>query len=260
MSEAGDPGDAGREAQAETIPGAYDATDGWPESVDYGLDLDPIRVRDPVADVLGVTRPGQTFEVSYADVVKLAGHSCPAAAGGFRIAAAGLAALYPDSVPVRSDVTVHARGAPDDQRYGVTSRILSYVTGATDERGFGGLAGGFGNRRNLLVFDGAAGDEMDDPADDEETARDTSADAEGDGPGPITYVLERTDTDRRVEVRYRVGDLPPLGDARAHLPALVEGTASDDQREAFLDAWHARVRAALGDDRYVAVDVLSDGE
>lgn len=260
MSETGDAGEEGSPAHAGTVPGAYDATDGWPDSVDYGLDLDPIRVRDPVADVLGVTRPGQAFEVSYADVVKLAGHSCPAAAGGFRIAAAGLAALYPDSVPVRSDVTVHARGPPDDQRYGVTSRILSYVTGATDERGFGGLAGGFGNRRNRLVFDDATGEETDDPAGDAETDSDTPEDTEGDGPGPITYVLERTDTGRRVEVRYHVGDLPPLGDARAHLPALVEGTASDDQRETFLDAWHARVRAALGDDRYLSVEVLDDGE
>jgi hypothetical protein len=201
---------------------------GWPESVAYDLERDPIRVRDPVAETLGVCRPGQPFEISYADVVKLAGHSCPATAGSYRIAEAGLDALYPDSTPVRGDVSVLARGPPDDHRYGVTSRVVSYVTGAEDERGFDGLAGGFGGRREHLQYE------------DSPTT-------------PITYVLERADTGQSATVEYHLDDLPPLGEARSLLPAVVDGTVTDAERVAFLEAWHDRVRTALSGDQYVSV-------
>jgi len=33
------------------------------------------------------------------------------------------------------------------------SRIISFVTGATEDDGFGGLAGGYGGRCDLLHFD-----------------------------------------------------------------------------------------------------------
>lgn len=33
------------------------------------------------------------------------------------------------------------------------SRVVSYVTGAAEEDGFGGLAGGYGDRKGHLRFD-----------------------------------------------------------------------------------------------------------
>ena len=42
-----------------------------------------LRVFDPLADFLGAAQDG-VFEYVYADVVKLAGHSCPTVASAFR--------------------------------------------------------------------------------------------------------------------------------------------------------------------------------
>jgi len=198
-------------------------------AVDY--DVDPIRIRDPVAEALGVLEPGAPFVITYADVVRAAGHSCPTAAGAFRLAQDGLDALYPgEEYPVRSDIDILLPEPRSDPTYGVTSRLLSYVTGAAAEDGFGGLAGGYGDRRDCLRFD--------------------AFDA---GPEP-TIRLRRCDTDEAVEATYHTGSIPDGGPAVGHLTAIVEGTATDEQREAFAEAWHGRVRAVLADEALVSVD------
>lgn len=196
-------------------------------SVEY--DVDPIRIRDPVAEALAVLEPEQPFVITYEDVVKAAGHSCPTAAGGFRIAQLGLAALYPDSAPVRSDIEVHAGGPKEDPSYGVLARLISYVTGAAEEDGFGGLAGGYGDRRNSLYF------------------------GDSDGPEP-TFVFVRTDTDEAVRVTYHVSEVPDAGEAVEYLPKLVQGTATTEERDAFREAWHDRVRTVLADDGLFTVE------
>lgn len=43
---------------------------------------EPIRVRDPLAEVLGMVPEGEPLVVRFADVAKAAGHACPAVAGG----------------------------------------------------------------------------------------------------------------------------------------------------------------------------------
>ncbi|MFC6718835.1 FmdE family protein [Natrialbaceae archaeon GCM10025810] len=197
-------------------------------TVDYD-DIEPIRVRDPVAEALAVLEPGEPFVLTYEDVVTIAGHSCPTTAGAYRIAKAGLEALYPDDLPVRGDVAVTAGGPRDDPAYGVTSRVISYVTGAAGEDGFGGLAGGHGDRRDLLRF-GAIG---------------------VDG---IAYEFARTDTGESVRVTYRVEEVPTGGPATSNLPKLVDGTATEEERTAFAEDWHGRVRAILRGDRYVTVE------
>jgi formylmethanofuran dehydrogenase subunit E len=201
-------------------------------NVEY--DVEPIRIRDPVAEALAVLDPEQPFVVTYEDVVKAAGHSCPTAAGGFRIAQLGLDALYPNTDPVRSDVEVHAGGPRDDPSYGVLSRIISYVTGAAEEDGFGGLAGGHGDRRHLLHF----GDD-------------------GGGAEP-SFVFERTDTEDAVRVTYHVSRIPDAGDAVEYLPKLVQGTATSEERAAFREDWHARVRTVLHDDGLFTVEPVDD--
>ncbi|MBV0901224.1 hypothetical protein [Haloarcula salina] len=185
--------------------------------------VEPIRIRDPVAEALTVLGPGEPFGISYADVVKAAGHSCPTAAGAFRLTQLALAELYPDECPVRGDIEVTAGGPKSDATYGVMSRVVSYVTGAAEEDGFGGLAGGYGDRRHHLHFDRA--DEAD-----------------------PTFTFERTDTDDAVRVTYHVGNVPGAGPASQYLDALIEGTATDEERTAFAAAWHGRVRAVLTDD------------
>lgn len=200
-------------------------------AVEY--DADPIEIRDPVAEALAVLEPGEPFVITYADVVKEAGHSCPTASGAYRITQLGLDALYPDEYPVRSDIEVHAAGPREDAVYGVMSRIVSYVTGAAEEDGFSGLAGGFGGRRDLLTFD----------------AFDTGS------PDPA-FRFHRTDTDETVEVSYQVTEVPDGGPAIGYLQQILDGTADDQQRDAFADAWHRRVQVVLTDDSLFTVETV----
>ena len=204
-------------------------------AVDY--DVDPIRIRDPVAEALAVLDPGEPFVVTYADVVKAAGHSCPTASGAYRSSQRGLDALYPDTFPVRSNIEVGVPGPRDDPSYGVMARIVSYVTGAAGADGFGGLAGGHGGRRNLLTFDAF----------------------DHDGADP-TVRFRRTDTGEAVEVTYHVSDVPDSGPAMGYLQQILGGSASDDQREAFAEAWHGRVRAVLSDDSLFTVESIDASE
>jgi hypothetical protein len=207
------------------------ATD-W--AVDY--DVDPIAIRDPVAEALAVLEPGDPFVVTYRDVVTAAGHSCPTAAGAYRIAQRGLDALYPDALPVRSDVAVEAGGPKTDATYGVMSRLVSYVTGAAEVDGFGGLGGGLGDRRDLLTFD--------------------AFDADGADP---TFRFRRSDTGETVEVAYHVSEVPDAGPAMGNLQVILDGSASKEQRAAFAEAWHGRVQAVLRDDGLFTVDTVDEG-
>jgi hypothetical protein len=198
-------------------------------------DVEPIEIRDPVAAALGVLEPGAPLVVTYQDVVKAAGHSCATASGAYRMTQLGLAALYPDELPVRSEIDVRIGGPRDDAAHGVMGRLISYITGAAEADGFGGLAGGYGNRRHLLTFDAF----------------------EPDGADP-TVRLRRTDVDETVEVTYHVSDVPDGGPAMGHLRGILEGAASDAERRAFNEAWHGRVRCVLSDDELFAVEFLDD--
>jgi len=212
----------------------------WQVSYD---DVDPIRIRDPVAEALCVLDPGDPFVVDYADVVMVAGHSCPTAAGAYRLTQLALDALYPaaDSaasdvgdtgeLPVRGDIEVLAGGPRDDSTYGVMSRLVSTITGAAQEDGFGGLAGGHGARRDMLHFQDLDRVEP-------------------------TFQFRRTDTGATVEVTYHVSAVPSAGPATSHLPELVDGTATQADRDEFASAWHARVGTVLSDDDLFTVDPI----
>lgn len=195
--------------------------------IDYES-VDPIRIRDPVAEALAVLDPGDPFVISYRDVVKQAGHSCPTASGAFRLTQLGLAELYPTEIPVRSEIEVTMGGSKSDSAYGVLSRIISYITGATTTDGFGGLAGGHGDRQNLLHF----GDfDVVDP----------------------TVAFERRDSGESVTVTYHIGDVPEAGPAIRYLSSILDGTATPDERTQFADAWHSRVQTVLQDDSLFTV-------
>jgi hypothetical protein len=200
-------------------------------AVEY--DVEPIRIRDPVAEALGVLEPGEPFVVTYEDVVKAAGHSCPTASGAYRIAQLALDALYPDSHPVRSEIEVLVAGPRDDATYGVMSRLISFVTGAAQEDGFGGLAGGYGDRRNLLTFEAF----------------------EPDSAAP-TFRFRRTATDETAEVTYHVSEVPDGGPALGNLQQIIDGTASEEDRELFAEVWHGRVQAVLSDNSLFTVTTV----
>ena len=109
------------------------------------------------------------------------------------------------------------------------------MTGAAGDDGFGGLAGGHGDRRGTLAFDGF------DP-----------------GTADPAFRFRRRDTGAAVQVTYHVGGVPDGGPALGHLRSLVDGTASADERAAFAEAWHGRVRAVLADDSLFTVESVGE--
>ncbi|WP_458209304.1 hypothetical protein [Haladaptatus sp. NG-SE-30] len=187
-------------------------------------ETDPISIRDPLAELLGMIPESEPLAVTFADVAKAAGHACPAVAGAYRSTQLALEELYPDSIPVRSDIEVVVGGAPDDPGYGPMANVVRVITGAADETGFGGF-GGYGGRNGLLSF--------------------------GDVPGSgRSFAFTRRDTGDTVRVSFdpkETGVEPPGGadDAVNLIPKLVSGAATEDEREAFYDVWHGRVQRIL---------------
>ncbi len=167
---------------------------------------------------------GEPLRISFADVATVAGHACPAVAGAFRGTQLALDALYPDSCPVRSEIAVVVGGRPDDPGYGPMANVVRVITGAADETGFAGF-GGFGARNGLLTY--------------------------GDVPGSgRSFAFTRRDTDDTVRVSFDPasdGGVPPDGDESPTnlVPKLVSGEATAEERTAFHDAWHGRVKRIL---------------
>jgi len=115
-------------------------------------EIEKIVVEDELLHFLGVNTTG-VIEFSYVDIVKSAGHSCGTVAGAYLIALEGLKALYPDSLPQRGEIKVEMKKAPTQENTGVVGCVLSTITGATTDYGFGGIPTGKFNRRELLFYE-----------------------------------------------------------------------------------------------------------
>lgn len=174
---------------------------------------DVLELSDPLAEALGALQPGERFRYRYDDVVRLAGHSCPTVAGAWVMARGALAALYPGQTPVRGDIEITMGGPPSDGALGPQSQVLSLLTGAAGDTGFGGLAGRW-RRRGLLRFDPALA-------------------------GAVRF--RRVDTGAWVEVRFDASAAPRAPEVAALLPLIVAGSASEAQRREFAAAWQQRV-------------------
>lgn len=185
---------------------------------------EPIRIRDPLAELLGMVPEGEPLSVMFAEVAKAAGHACPAVAGAYRCTQLALSALHPETLPVRSEIAVTVGGDPDDPGLGPMANVVRHVTGAADETGFDGF-GGYGGRSGLMTFGEVSGSGR-------------------------AFEFVRTDTDEAVRVAFDPsaagvepdGDDGPPVDA---IPRLVSGEAAADERAAFLDGWHSRVQRLL---------------
>lgn len=55
---------------------------------------------------------------------------------------------------------------------------------------------------------------------------------------------------------YPASDVPDGGPAIGNLQQILDGSASDRQREAFADAWHHRVPVGLSDDSLFTVEAV----
>jgi formylmethanofuran dehydrogenase subunit E len=175
--------------------------------------VESISLVDPLAKVLGAFENGE-YEISYIEVVKAAGHSCPTVAGAYLMTAAALAALYPSERAVRGNIKVEFAEALEDGVAGVIGNVVSQITGATDKSGFKGLGGKFA-RHSLMHFG----------ADVNTSARFT-----------------RVDNAKSVDVIYNPSSIPASPDMMPLMQKMQSGAASPEDMKKFGELWQDRVK------------------
>ena len=178
-----------------------------------------VRLRDPLAALLGASREG-LLEYCYADVVRLAGHSCPTVAGAFLMGRAALMALYPKGPAERGGITVRMPAPEDHGTTGVVAQVLTLLTGAAANNGFHGI-GGRHARQGLLHF--------------------------AERPEGEAVSFRRLDTGAEVLVEIDVSLVPGDAAQRERLMAILQDRADAAVRDAFASAWQERVRRLLLD-------------
>lgn len=177
-----------------------------------------LTLRDPLAAFLGVSSTGE-MRYSYADAVRLAGHSCPTVAGTWLMLCHGLRQLYGDEMPERGNIGAALQGAPDEGVAGVIASVVTLVTGAAPETGFGGIgAAGQFSRRGLLEF-----------------------------AAPIDALLglRRLDTGAGVLLDLDLSDVPASPEMPALFVRALSGRAAPDEAARFGQLWQARVERML---------------
>lgn len=172
-----------------------------------------IAMRDPLARLLGSVDDG-ILRYSYPEIVKLAGHSCPTVAGAYLMTLKGLQRLYGTDIPQRGAIRVAFRDSQQSGVTGVMANVVAFVTGATTDTGFKGLAGKF-DRRELLAFD-----------------------------TPIAGILQlqRVDTGASVEADFHSAIVPAEPGLMPALRLAMSAGASEEQKAEFGRMWQDRVR------------------
>ncbi|MCF6228499.1 MAG: hypothetical protein L3J82_07570 [Planctomycetes bacterium] len=122
------------------------------ELSDFAAGVEPIKLRDPLAEFLNFRAENEPLEFTLADAGKFAGHLCPTVATAFVITREALTRLYPDELPERGGVEVIMASAPDQFANGPLARVIGYIVGAARDDGFRGLMGNW-SRKDLLKFD-----------------------------------------------------------------------------------------------------------
>lgn len=182
-------------------------------------EVEAIKLREPLAEFLGAIDEGDEFVFTYQDAVKLAGHSCPAVSGAYKITQKALKVLYKDRLPVRGEISVKVLGSVDNGANGPISQVIGLITGAAPQTGFAGLGERFG-RKDKLIFDEK----------NEE---------------PNAFVFTRDDTKKAVKVTYHPENLTQSENMHALFTKCIVGTATKEQVEDFKRMWQARVKAVL---------------
>ena len=181
-----------------------------------------IRLRDPLAEFLGVSAEG-VVEYSYLDVVKLAGHSCPTVASAYGLTRQALRALYGEALPERGGLRIAFAQGIADGVTGVIASVVSMLTGAAGPGGFKGLAGRY-PRRDLLSF---------------------NADI------PLELRFTRLDGQGQVDAAAYPGRVPADPEMATLMQSCLSGAGDGAEQRRFGQLWQDRVRRILldhGDD------------
>ncbi len=176
-------------------------------------EIEPVKLQDPLADVLGAFDNGE-YDISYIEVVKGAGHSCPTVAGAYLMTLHALKALYPDSRAIRGDIEVFYKEELEDGVAGVIGNVISYITGATDKSGFKGLGGKFA-RHSLMHF----GSDID---------------------GASARFCAKS-SGKCVDVFYDPSPIPSDALMQSLMQRILQGSASKEEKERFGALWQERV-------------------
>lgn len=206
---------------------------------DFFADVEPVRVREPLAETLGAVQPGTVIEYSFIDTVKMAGHACPTVAGAYIVCLKALEALYPGETPVRGEIGITVYGEPDEGVYGVMGQVFSFLTGAAPLSGFRGLGPKF-RRKDLLTFS------MEKP-----------------DPQAMCFQFKRLDTGRTALVRFYPQLVPSspetAGRMRPLMDAVVWEAAAEEEKAEFHELWLEKVRDMLVDrkdiDKWLTIEV-----
>lgn len=183
---------------------------------DFFETAEPIKLLDPLGEMLGAVKKGEPFVYTYADAVLMAGHSCPAVSGAYVLTRKALKALYGDETPVRGEIRVLIKGKPEELAYGPQSQVIMLITGASGKTGFKGLGGRFA-RNNKLFFD----------------LNETEFN---------TYIFQRVDTGKTVKVVYNPQALPDEPRLNTLTPLVVSKSASTEETEEFQTLWQDKVK------------------
>jgi len=189
--------------------------------------IEPIKMKEPFAVALGAMDKDELFVYRYEDAVKMAGHSCLAVSGAYRLTQVALKRLYGDEIPLRGGITVTFKGGAEHKVNGPISQVVTLITGAAAENGFHGFGGGKYKRRNLLKFD-----ESSQPP---KTAI-------------CSAIFKRVDNGKAVEVTYSKHMLPNNPKIADLMPLAISGKGSDEQINEFGNLWHERIKMVLMDD------------
>jgi hypothetical protein len=164
--------------------------------------VEPIMMEDKLAANLGAVDKGSVFIYNYEDAVKLAGHSCLAVSGAYRLTQIALKRLYGEETPVRGEIEVTFGGDVEYKINGPISQVVTLITGAAGENGFKGFGGKKFRRYNLLRFD-------------------------KNSPPPAgvvcSVILKRVDTGRSINITYAKNMLPSLPDMQEMVKIVLLG-------------------------------------
>ncbi len=172
-----------------------------------------VKVKDPLSQLLGVFKNGE-YEITYLEIVKAAGHSCPTVAGAYIMASEAIKVLYPNERVVRGDIKVEFAESLDEGVAGVIGNVISHITGATYKSGFKGLNGQF-SRHSLMFFD----------ADINSSARFT-----------------RIDTSKSIDINYNHSAVSASPKMMPLMQKMTAGIATPEEVEEFGQLWQERVK------------------
>lgn len=182
----------------------------------------PIRLIEPLARLLGAQYDDGVYVFHFTDAALLAGHTCPAVSGAYKVTQKALDALYGEQLPVRGEIRVLIKGGPRDLAYGPQAQVISLITGASGATGFKGLGGRF-SRCDKLLFD----------------TKDVQFN---------TFIFEREDTGKAVKVMYNPQVLPHDPRMNDVSPKVMAGSATEEEKELFISLWQENVRRILLED------------